>query len=120
MATEVRDLTGASGGMGGLLRAALPTVPLVNQLPRLRKGGGGLPDLAVRRTGVRLDRDSVSAYAAVCGFARKDVVPVTYLPILPLPGDRHRAPGEQHRVAPTGRDRRIGVRDSTCHEPAYA
>ena len=84
MSTEVRTLT-ETGGAGGLLKAALPTIPVLNKLPGVKKTGGGLPDLEVRREDVRIDRDQVSAYAAVCGFPQKDVVPVTYLHMVGFP-----------------------------------
>lgn len=85
MAADVRVLSDDAGGAGGLLKAALPTIPGLNQLPGIKKTGGGLPDLEVRRSDVRIERDAVSAYAAVCGFPRKDVVPVTYLHMVGFP-----------------------------------
>jgi acyl dehydratase len=65
-----------------LLRAALPAVPGVNQLPGVRRSGGDLPDLAVTRHDVPIDRDRVAAYSEVCGFPLKESVPVTYPHIL--------------------------------------
>lgn len=74
-----KELTGEPGRLGMLLRAALPVVPGANLLPGVRKA----PDtdftgLAYRREGVVAERARVDAYAAVCGFPRKDVVPVTF------------------------------------------
>ncbi|KQY64118.1 MaoC family dehydratase [Nocardioides sp. Root140] len=85
MATEVRTLSGSGGGVAGLLKAALPTLPVVNQLPGVKKTGRDLPDLAVRREDVLIERDQVSAYAAVCGFPTKDTVPVPYLHMVAFP-----------------------------------
>ncbi|MDT9592489.1 MaoC/PaaZ C-terminal domain-containing protein [Nocardioides zeae] len=76
--TETKTLTGPAGGLGVLARAALPAVPVLNQLPGVRKSGGSFAGLAFERPPVRIERDEVDAYAAVCGFPRKDTVPVTY------------------------------------------
>lgn len=83
--TETRVLHGAGGGMSTMLKAALPTLPVVNQLPGVRKTGRELPDLAVRREGVTIERDHVAAYAEVCGFPHKDTVPVPYLHMVAFP-----------------------------------
>jgi acyl dehydratase len=65
--------------LAGLVRAALPAVPGVNRLPGVRKAPvGDFAGLAYRRDGVVVERARVDAYAAVCGFPRKDVVPLTY------------------------------------------
>lgn len=85
MVTETRVLHGSGGGVSGMLKAALPTIPGVNQLPGVRKTGRDLPDLTVRRENVTLERDHVSAYATVCGFPEKDVVPVPYLHMVAFP-----------------------------------
>ena len=69
-----------------LLRAALPSLPVVNLLPGIRKHGGDLPDLALTRHDVHgRRRDHVAAYAAVCGFPVKDTVPLTYPHMLAFP-----------------------------------
>lgn len=67
-----------------LLRAALPSIPLVNQLPGVRKTGGDPSTLREVRTAT-VARDHVSAYAAVCGFPVKDVAPVTFPHVLAFP-----------------------------------
>lgn len=68
--------------MAGLLtlaRAALPAVPGVNQLPGIRKVPASefepLARTAPERT---VDAAHVAAYAKVCGFPRRDRVPLTY------------------------------------------
>jgi len=69
-----------------LLKAALPSVPLVNQLPGIRKKKDGDPSaLSFTRTGVALEAGHVAAYAEVCGFPRKDTVPLTYPHVLAFP-----------------------------------
>ncbi len=79
-----RIVHGDPGGVTTLLRAALPSIPLVNQLPGIRKSGdfGGL---AFARPAVTVERAQVTAYAGVCGFPVKDTVPLTYLHVLAFP-----------------------------------
>lgn len=62
-------------------------------LPRLfakaamtaRGRGGDLPDLAVRRHDVAVDRDNLLAYQHLCRFAAGDVLPHTYPHVLGFP-----------------------------------
>jgi acyl dehydratase len=61
-----------------MVRAALPVVPGVNLLPGVAKKGGPLPDLVLERHDVAVDRDHVAAYAEVCGFEPRQVLPLTY------------------------------------------
>lgn len=85
MAGEVRTISGTGGGLGTMLKAALPTLPVVNQLPGVKKTGHDLPDLTVRRDDVPVTREHVNAYADVCGFPRKDTAPVPYLHMVAFP-----------------------------------
>jgi acyl dehydratase len=80
----VRIVHGRPGGVTTLLRAALPSVPLVNQLPGIRKSGE-FEGLAFSRPAVTIERPDVTAYAGVCGFPAKDSVPVTYPHVLAFP-----------------------------------
>ncbi|MBC2934528.1 MaoC/PaaZ C-terminal domain-containing protein [Nocardioides sp. zg-1228] len=76
----------AGDSVAALVRAALPAVPLVNRLPGIRKGDvGEFSGLARSRGGVVVERARVDAYADVCGFPRRDVVPVTYPHLLAFP-----------------------------------
>jgi acyl dehydratase len=69
-----------------LLRAALPSIPGVNQLPGIRKDPDADPTtLSFSRTGVRIDRGHAAAYAQVCGFPEKDSVPLPYPHLLAFP-----------------------------------
>ncbi|HET8560960.1 MAG TPA: MaoC/PaaZ C-terminal domain-containing protein [Marmoricola sp.] len=61
-----------------MVRAALPVVPGVNQLPGIARKGGPLPDLSLDRTDVGVDRGHVAAYREVCGFEPRQVLPLTY------------------------------------------
>lgn len=68
-----------------MLKAALPAVPGVNQLPGIKKTGGSLPDLTLSRQDVPVERSAVERYAEVCGFPVRDVAPVPYLHMLAFP-----------------------------------
>lgn len=62
-----------------LLKAALPSIPGVNQLPGVKKAPvAGFTGLTRTRPPVTIERADVEAYAAVCGFPAKDVVPLPY------------------------------------------
>jgi acyl dehydratase len=76
-----------SVGIGTLVRAALPAVPVVNLLPGIRKSGdpGDLDGLAFASPPVTIAREHVAAYARVCGFPVKDTAPLTYPHILGFP-----------------------------------
>jgi hypothetical protein len=81
-----KTLDGEPGGLGTLVRAALPVLPGVNRLPGVRKAPAAeFRGLAYHREGVVAERPRVDAYAAVCGFPRKDVVPLTYPHMLAFP-----------------------------------
>jgi len=67
-----------------LIKAALPSIPVVNQLPGVRKTGADPSTLHELRS-VTVSRDHVRAYAAVCGFPVKDTVPLTYPHVLAFP-----------------------------------
>jgi len=69
-----------------LLRAALPSIPVLNQLPGVRKDPNADPSsLVFTREGVSVERDHAAAYARVCGFPAKDTVPLTYPHLLAFP-----------------------------------
>jgi acyl dehydratase len=67
-----------------LLRAALPSIPIVNQLPGVRKTGGDPTSLHELRTAT-VTREHVSAYSRVCGFPPKDTAPLTFPHVLAFP-----------------------------------
>ena len=84
--TAPKTLDDEPGGLSTLVRAALPAVPGVNRLPGIRKGAAGdFTGLAYSREGVLVERSRVEAYAAVCGFPRRDVVPVPFPHLLAFP-----------------------------------
>ena len=77
-APQAREIEPA-GGLGVLLKAALPSIPVVNALPGVRKASAtDFAGLAFARPPVTVERAHVDAYAAVCGFPRKDTVPLPY------------------------------------------
>lgn len=73
-------------GIPLLLKAALPSVPVVNQLPGVKKAAlDGFTGLSLDGPEVTVERSHVDAYATVCGFPVKDVVPLTYPHLLAFP-----------------------------------
>jgi acyl dehydratase len=84
VAGTVRTVEGG-GGIGTMLKAALPVLPGVNQLPGVKKSARELPDLTLLRADVEVSRADVDAYAEVCGFPNKDVAPLPYLHMLAFP-----------------------------------
>jgi acyl dehydratase len=73
-------------GIPLLVKAALPSVPVVNQLPGVKKASPeGFTGLRKDRPPVTVERDHVDAYAAVCGFPIKDTVPLPYPHMLAFP-----------------------------------
>jgi hypothetical protein len=72
--------------IGTLLKAALPSLPVVGQLPGVRKAPAeGFEGLRRERPPVTVERGHVDAYARVCGFPTKDTVPLTYPHMLAFP-----------------------------------
>jgi acyl dehydratase len=67
-----------------LLKAALPSIPVVNQLPGVRKNGGDPSSLHELRTAT-VTREHVAAYARVCGFPVRDTAPLTFPQVLAFP-----------------------------------
>jgi acyl dehydratase len=83
---EPRLLEDEPGGLGLLLKAALPSLPVVGRLPGVRKApAGDFTGLAFARPPVEVRREHVEAYDAVCGFPVKDTVPLPYPHLLAFP-----------------------------------
>ena len=61
-----------------LLRAALPSIPVLNLLPGIRKHGGDFSGLSRTGAATTIERGHVEAFARVCGFPDKDTVPLPY------------------------------------------
>ncbi len=82
---NVRVLDDAPGSLPLMLKAAVPAIPGLASLPGLKKSGSELPEVTLARRGVGIDPGHVAAYAEVCGFPRKDTLPVPYLHMLAFP-----------------------------------
>ena len=81
-----KQLVGRPGGLRTLVGLALPTLPGVNLLPGIRKTSPrDFTGLSYQRTRVQAARGDVEAYAAVCGFPRKDTLPLPYPHLLSFP-----------------------------------
>lgn len=61
-----------------MLKAALPALPVVGNLPGVKHASEGVPDLTLVRSGVTTDPAHLAAYAEVCGFGRSESLPATY------------------------------------------
>jgi acyl dehydratase len=72
-------------GVDTMLRAALPSIPVVNQLPGIRKSRGEFTGLSRTATLTTIQRGHVDAFARVCGFPTKDTVPLPYPHLLAFP-----------------------------------
>lgn len=84
--TAAKQVTPGSGGIPVLLKAALPSIPVVNTLPGIKKASPkGFTGLGYSRPPVTAERAHVEAYARVCGFPSKDTVPLTYPHMLAFP-----------------------------------
>ncbi|HEX5087298.1 MAG TPA: MaoC/PaaZ C-terminal domain-containing protein [Nocardioides sp.] len=68
-----------------MVRAALPSVPVVNQLPGIRKTSGAFTGMSRSGEPVAIERGHVDAFAEVCGFPVKDTVPLPYPHLLAFP-----------------------------------
>ena len=75
---EPRVVEGSPSTLPLMLKAALPVLPGASLVPGVRKTGGDLPDLALTRHDVPVDRAHLAAYSEVCGFPLKETLPVTY------------------------------------------
>lgn len=65
--------------VGSLVRVALPSIPVVNRLPGVRKGRvTDFTEITVQGTPQPIDPAHVARYAKVCGFAPADTLPLTY------------------------------------------
>lgn len=68
-----------AGTVPRLIRLALPSIPGVNQIPGVRKASAkAFTPITLTGEPTRIDPAHVAQYAAVCGFPRKDTVPITY------------------------------------------
>jgi hypothetical protein len=70
--------------MSVYVKAAAAMVPGASRLPWVPGRGDTLPEVALERT-VRVDRDHLAAYAHLCGFTLRDVLPPTYPHVLAFP-----------------------------------
>ena len=76
--TETRSFEKAPATLPLMVKAALPALPIVGNLPGVKHQRGGAPDLVLQRNGVVADPTHLEAYRDICGFPRMDAVPVTY------------------------------------------
>jgi hypothetical protein len=82
---ETRTLTSAPSILPLYARAAAPMVPGASLLPFFPGRGKEIPEIELELPGVRPDPEKVAAYARVCGFALRDLLPPTYPMVLAFP-----------------------------------
>ena len=80
--TTTREVHGEPSTLPLMLKAALPVLPGISALPGVRKTGDALPQLALTRHDVAVDREHVERYSRVCGFSLKETLPLTYPHVL--------------------------------------
>lgn len=82
--TEPKLVSG-DGGPAALLRAALPALPVIGQLPGIKKDRTATAGFALTRPPVTVERAHADRYAELCGFPVKDTVALTYPHMLAQP-----------------------------------
>jgi len=78
-------LVSGDGGPRALLRAALPGLPVVGQIPGIKKDTHATEGFALTRPPVTVDREHAARYAELCGFPLQDTVALTYPHMLAQP-----------------------------------
>lgn len=73
-----RIMSTEPNGLGLALKAALPAVPVIGNLPGVRHKQGDLPKWDLLRSDVSTDLAALERYNEVCGFVRSDTLPATY------------------------------------------
>ncbi|HEX7244284.1 MAG TPA: hypothetical protein VF245_01805, partial [Solirubrobacterales bacterium] len=82
---ETRTLQSSPSILPLYARAAAPMVPGVSLLPFFPGRGEEIPEIELELPGVRPDPEKIAAYARVCGFALRDLLPPTYPMVLAFP-----------------------------------
>jgi acyl dehydratase len=80
-----RELAGSPSMLALFARAGAAMIPGASHLPFVGGGGRDVPDLTLQLNEALIDRDRLTAYNRVCGFALRDVLPATYPHILAFP-----------------------------------
>jgi MaoC dehydratase-like protein len=80
-----RELSGSPSMLPLFARAGVAMIPGASRLPFIGGGGGDVPDQALVRTDVEVDRNRLAAYDRVCGFGLGDTLPPTYPHMLAFP-----------------------------------
>ena len=83
-----RVVDGEPSTLSLMLKAAVPLIPGVGLVPGLGKPAAEdavLPEVALARHDVPVDPEHLRRYAEVCGFPRKDTLPLTYPHVLAFP-----------------------------------
>lgn len=73
-----RIMSNEPSGLGLAIKAALPAIPVIGNLPGIRHRQGDLPAWDLLRANVGTDLTALERYNEVCGFLRSDTLPATY------------------------------------------
>ncbi|HET8977332.1 MAG TPA: MaoC/PaaZ C-terminal domain-containing protein [Solirubrobacteraceae bacterium] len=73
-----RQLTSSPAMLPMFARAGAAMLPGASRLPFVGGGGGQVPEQALVRSEVAVDRNRLAAYDRVCGFDVSDTLPPTY------------------------------------------
>lgn len=76
MTTRTFDKAPATGPK--LLKAALPALPGIGELPGIKHTGKAAPDLTLALAGVGTDRGHLARYNEICGYEPADILPPLY------------------------------------------
>jgi hypothetical protein len=73
-----RDFKKAPAAGPKLLKAALPALPGIGNLPGIKHTGATAPDLVLELPHVRTDKAHLARYNEICGYAPTDTLPPLY------------------------------------------
>jgi hypothetical protein len=80
-----RELASPPSMLALFARAGAAMIPGASLLPFVGSGGRDVPDLTLQLNDAAIDRERLTAYNRVCGFALRDLLPATYPHILAFP-----------------------------------
>lgn len=100
--SRARILTRPPRLLGPYARTAMAALPGAGRLPFLPGGGGRVPELELKLTGVRAQPAPLAAYRSLCGFPSGEHLPGTYPHILAFPLHMALMSDQRFPLAPAG------------------
>ena len=74
----IRTFDKAPATVPKLLKAALPAIPGIGELPGVKHTGTAAPDLVLALANVETDRGHLARYNEICAYEPRDVLPPLY------------------------------------------